>query len=320
VSARFVSAVILAAGCVVVAACSSPAYPHAAAAPAGPAHATIAGPAHATIAAVPGSVLGVYNDGAPRSYKLVEKFASAVGRQPNVVMYFSDWGEIFQDSFARTARRHGAIPFVEMEPATVSMASIAAGHQDNYLRSYAQEVRGFGHPVMIGFAHEMNGPWYPWGWTHTRPKVFISAWRHLVTIFRQVGADNVTWLWVINGLAPNEAPIRDWWPGSHYVSWIGMDCYYEEPTQTFATLFRPTLAAIHKFTHKPVLIAETGVGQVAGQAAKIPGLFAGIRARHLLGLVWFDKAQHYGINHQDWQLEGHKAAITAFRKEVRTYR
>ncbi|MEP7024512.1 MAG: glycosyl hydrolase, partial [Actinomycetota bacterium] len=289
---RFISAVVLAAGCAVVAACTSPAYPYSAAAPAGPAHGTIAKPVHARLAAVPDSILGVYNGGVPRSYQLVEKFASAVGRQPNVVMYFSGWGDRFQVSFARTALSHKAVPFVEMEPATVSMASIAAGRQDGYLRSYAQAVRGFGHPVMIGFAHEMNGFWYPWGWTHTRPKVFIRAWRHVVTVFRQAGADNVTWLWVVNGVDPSEAPIREWWPGSKYVSWVGMDSYYTAPTQTFATVFGPTLAAIHEFTHKPVLIAETGVGPVAGQAAKIPGLFAGVRARHLLGLVWFDKAQH----------------------------
>jgi len=317
VRARFISAAVLSAGCAAVTACTSPAYPYAATTPATPGHTAPARPAHATLAARPGSILGVYNAGVPGSYKLTERFASAIGRQPNVVMYFSGWGDPFQASFARTALRHRAVPFVEMEPATVSMASIAAGHQDGYLRSYAQAVRDFGHPVMIGFAHEMNGNWYPWGWTHTRPKVFIRAWRHVVTIFRQGGADNVTWLWIINGLAPGEAPIRDWWPGSHYVSWVGMDCYYDVPAQTFATVFQPTLAAIHKFTHKPVLITETAVGQVAGQAAKIPGLFAGIRARHLMGLVWFDQAQHSGIYHQDWQLEGHKAAVAAFRKEVR---
>jgi mannan endo-1,4-beta-mannosidase len=269
--------------------------------------------------ATPDSYLGVYNSTVPRSYKLVNNFARAVGRRPNIVMYFSGLGTGFKTSFARTALGHGAVPFVEMEPTTVSMASIAAGQQDSYLRSYARAVRSFGHPVLIGFAHEMNGRWYRWGWKHTSPQVWISAWRHVVNVFRSQGADNVSWMWVINGLAPTEGPIRVWWPGASYVTWIGIDAYYELQTQTFDSVFDPTLAAIRKFTTKPVLITETGVGQFSGQAAKIPGLFAGIRARHLLGLVYYDKTQNQGVHHQNWRIDNHPPAIAAFRRSVKRY-
>src|SRR5579859_6203034 len=85
---------------------------------------------------------------------------------------------------------------------------------------------------------------------------------------------------------------------------------------TFASVFAPTVAAVRKLTRKPVLISETAVGPVAGKAAKIPGLFAGIRRHRLLGLVWFDVRQHHGIYHQDWRLENSAPAIAAFRKAV----
>jgi hypothetical protein len=65
-----------------------------------------------------------------------------------------------------------------------------------------------------------------------------------------------------------------------------------------------------------VFLSEVGIGQVTGQAAGIPNLFAGIRKYHLLGLVWFDVTQHAGIYHQDWRLEGHPEAIAAFREGV----
>jgi hypothetical protein len=73
------------------------------------------------------------------------------------------------------------------------------------------------------------------------------------------------------------------------------------------------------FTRRPILLSETGVGQVAGQATKIPDLFAGVRANHLLGFVWFDRAQADGLYHQDWRLEGHPAGLAAFRHALRTY-
>ena len=28
--------------------------------------------------------------------------------------------------------------------------------------------------------------------------MFVAAWRHIVTVFRALGARNVTWLWTVN--------------------------------------------------------------------------------------------------------------------------
>jgi glycosyl hydrolase family 26 len=276
-------------------------------------------PAPPAFSVQPDTILGVYNGGVPRTYSLVDRFASEVGQQPNVVMYFSAWGDRFRTAFASVARRHGAVLFVELEPYTVSMQSIAAGQQDAYLRSYAGAVRQFGHPVLISFAHEMNGFWYPWGYTHTSPQVFRLAWRHVVTVFRRAGARNVTWLWVVNGLAAGESPIREWWPGANYVTWVGMDSYYIRPSQTFGTVFGPTIQAVRSFTRKPELIAETGIGPAAGQASKVPGLFAGVRAEHLLGFVYYDKAQDSGLYHQNWQIDYDRPAIAAFRHSIERY-
>ena len=32
---------------------------------------------------------------------------------------------------------------------------------------------------------------------------FVAAWRHIVTLFRAEGADNVTWLWTVNQRTPD---------------------------------------------------------------------------------------------------------------------
>jgi mannan endo-1,4-beta-mannosidase len=331
VKARIINAAVLVAFCGAVASCAEPAGPPAegtnvsdAVAEAAPAQAALARPKPANTAppafgAQRDSILGVYTSGVPGSYSLVNRFAMEVGHQPNVVMYFSAWGDRFQTGFADVAWRHGAVPFVELEPYTVSIQSIAVGQQDAYLRSYADAVRRFGHPVLISFGHEMNGFWYPWGYTHTSPQVFRRAWRHVVTVFDRAGASNVRWLWVINGLAAGESPIREWWPGAKYVTWVAMDSYYIRPSQTFDSVFGPTIQALRTFTQKPELIAETGIGLAAGQASKIPDLFAGVRAQHLLGFVYYDKAQNNGTYHQDWQIDYDRPAIAAFRRSIERY-
>ena len=131
----------------------------------------------------------------------------------------------------------------------------------------------------------------------------MAAWRHIVSLFRGQGADNVTWLWTINQDLSSTGPIASWWPGARYVTWVGIDGYYYRPSSTFATVFGQTIAQVRAFTRKPVLLSETAVGPQAGQPAKIQGLFAGMRQYQTLGLVWFDIAQHQGIYHQDWRIE-----------------
>ena len=259
------------------------------------------------------SYLGVYETGPPQTYQPVAEFMRAVGRQPNLIGYYSGWGQSFATAFAGTISSHGAVTIVQIDPTDASVPGIAAGDYDTYLHTYADTVRNFGHPVIIGFGHEMNATWYSWGYGHVPPRTFVAAWRHIVRLFRGQRADNVTWLWTINADLPSTGPIASWWPGARYVTWVGIDGYYYRPSDTFASVFGRTIAAVRAITRRPVLLSETAVGPGAGQAAKIGDLFAGMRQYQTLGLVWFDIAQHQGVYHQDWRIENSPAAEAAFR-------
>jgi mannan endo-1,4-beta-mannosidase len=262
----------------------------------------------------PLSYLGVYEDGVPGSFSGVTQFALSVGATPNIALYYSSWNEEFKTVFAQDAYAADVIPAVQIEPFGVSLAAVAAGTYDAYLRSYASQVRDFGQAVIIGFGHEPNGSWYPWGAGRVPPAIWIAAWRHIVTVFRSEGADNVTWLWTVNAQGPGTAPARAWWPGPGYVTWVGVDGYYAHPGATFRTVFGSVLSDVRGLG-KPIIISETAVGPGdRHQAAGIRNLFQGLRAsRQLLGLIWFDKAQDHGPYRQDWRLEGHAALIRAFR-------
>jgi mannan endo-1,4-beta-mannosidase len=259
------------------------------------------------------SYLGVYESGPPHTYQPITDFARAAGRHPNLVGYYSGWNVPFARSFAETARQHGAVTILQMDPTYASIPAIVRGDYDHYLRTFAASVRDFGHPVVIGFGHEMNADWYSWGYGHVPAPTFVAAWRHIVSLFRSQGAQNATWLWTINQDLSTTGPIASWWPGAQYVTWVGIDGYYYRPSSTFETVFGETIAHVRAFTRKPVLLSEAGVGPLAGQSVKIQNLFAGMRQFQTLGLVWFDIAQHQGIYHQDWRIEDSRAAIRAFR-------
>jgi mannan endo-1,4-beta-mannosidase len=282
-------------------------------------HAAPIGPLPVQLPTTPLSYIGIYTNGAPASYGGVRAFTSATGARPDVVMYYSGWFVPFPTAFADTVASNGAVPLVQMNPDKISLAAIAAGRYDGYLSQYAETVRAYRHPVIVSFGHEMNGSWYSWGYRHTSAARFVAAWRHIVTLFRALGARNVTWLWTVNivnntqdGTIPS--PAR-WWPGRSYVNWVGIDGYYLEPNWHFVPLFGPTIATVRTLTQDPILIAETGATPASGQTAKIADVFAGIRLYDLLGFVYFDATNYQG---QDFSISS-PAALTAFGKGAGTF-
>jgi mannan endo-1,4-beta-mannosidase len=257
--------------------------------------------------------LGLYTRGVPFSYNGLAAFTTATGVRPDMLMYYSAWQQPFESNFATAAAKHGAVPLVQINPFGVSLAAIVSGQYDSYLRTYAKAVRTYRNPVILSFGHEMNGHWESWGYTHTSPAVFVAAWRHIVTLFRNQETRNVTWLWTVNiidtrGSIPSPSP---WWPGRSYVNWVGIDGYYYSPSLTFTSLFGPTIVAVRELTDDPILIAETGVVPTAGQPAKIADLFAGIHVYGLLGFVWFQVP--------GWDISS-PSAIAAYRQGAETYR
>jgi Glycosyl hydrolase family 26 len=267
---------------------------------------------HETLVPKTASYLGVFEAGEPKgalpSYASTENFSDLAHKRPNLVAYYSGWAQPFNVSYANMLHSHGAIPLVQIDPSFAKVPAIAAGDYDTYLRQYADSVRNYSHAVVIGFGHEMNGNWYSWGYGpgNTSPAAFVAAWRHIVQVFRGEGADNVTWLWTVNQMArPGTQPIHAWWPGTNYVTWVGIDGYYVHPADGFGTVFGSTINQVRQFTGKPILLSETGVSRKVNRFADIYQIFNNVVRQNLLGVVWFDENQPPdGLYHQDWSLEG----------------
>jgi mannan endo-1,4-beta-mannosidase len=277
------------------------------------------GPLPVHLPATSNSYLGVFTKGVPDSYSGVTSFADKAGAKPDVVMYYSGWFVPFSSSFANTAAHNGAVPLIQMDPDGVKVAAIASGKYDGYLSAYAEAVRAYRHPIILSFGHEMNGDWYSWGYKNTPASVFVAAWRHIVNLFRALGADNVTWLWTVNIINDTERgkiprPTQ-WWPGNSYVNWVGIDGYYLKSSWQFAPLFGPTITAVRSLTLDPILIAETGAVPEAGQPGKIANLFAGVHQYGLLGFVWFDATNSRGVPF----VINSPGAFTAFREGASSY-
>jgi mannan endo-1,4-beta-mannosidase len=263
-----------------------------------------------------GHYLGLIAPDLPPRTKYLNKFANATGVKPNLITYFRHFGQPFSASDACMATGQGALPFIQIEPfAPYSVSGIANGDWDSYLKTYAKAVKAFGAKIALGFGHEMNGTWYPWGFGHVPPATFIAAWRHIHNVFDAAGATNVIWVWTINRA---EHPPEQWWPGSKYVTWVGISAYFRHAYDRWGIVMHSTLVSVAKFSTAPVLIAETAVGPWPDRPRMIRSFFAGLtRNPQLLGFTYFDinKARQT----EDWRLEGHKGAVAAFKKAAAAY-
>ena len=255
---------------------------------------------------------GAALNGAPASLRPVKEFTTKAGKQPNMLLYYAAWGDQFDAGAIRNARAMAALPVMAWEPFEPSMADIADGVSDDYIREFAKAVQTVNLPMAISLAHEMNGFWYPWGTKKTSPADYVRAWRHIHDIFLDVGATNVIWVWSPNVINPMpRVPLEPLYPGNSYVDWIGVVGYYEVGgASTFATLFGPTKTAVHEFTSKPILIIETGAEDSLRKRKDIADLFRGVASsRDVIGFNWFNYDKR-----ADWRIDSDPSALAQFRK------
>lgn len=253
------------------------------------------------------------------SSQALEAFKGATGITPSVVELYVKFGAPFRRPLMCRLTSKGALPLIQINPRRASLSRIAAGDYDGYLKQYARHAAAFGLPIALSFGHEMNGSWYPWGYRHTTPALFVKAWRHIHEMFTRAGARNIIWVWTVDrdSRLPFASPARWWWPGSAYVTWIGINGKYDTARSTFSSVFTRSVIAIAAFTSKPILLTETGVARGPRQPAQIRNLFRGLtHTPQITGMVWFD----VNAAHGNWKLEGDPAADAALRKAAASYK
>ncbi len=251
----------------------------------------------------------------------------------------------FNSSWAQIISDQKSVPLITWEPwAPITgydrsedkvnqekyrLTQITNGNFESYIKQYADDVRNYRMPVMIRFAHEMNGNWYPWGSTFNTPDEYIAAWRHVHNIFVKEGATNVTWIWSPNAIyfdphVPFASQIEKFYPGDKYVDWVGFSAFnwagkYKQNVWTQPdVLFSPTVESLLKF-HKPIIIAETASADTYSPAMKarwIRALVDYMKANpQLKGVIWFNTTDN-GI---DWSIESTKFSEQAFTQGFDDY-
>jgi beta-mannanase len=176
--------------------------------------------------------------------------------------------------------------------------------------------------LYIRFAHEMNlqsSPWGP-GRHGNTPERFVKAWRHVVAVFDDAGADNVEWVWAPNVDCEGKCPFEAFYPGDRNVDWLGLDGYnfgpsLGHPWRSFASIFKTSYQKIVNLSRRPVMIAETASAERGGDKAAwirqgllsdVPALMPRVRM-----IIWFDVEQE-----TDWRIDSSAESLESFRQVV----
>ncbi|KAI8809677.1 glycoside hydrolase superfamily [Cladochytrium replicatum] len=193
------------------------------------------------------------------------------GREPPVIAGFvqitpTDLAENMANWFAQTTSEVNGILELTVMP-NVTLSSFTQATWDNLaILMYRMNTR-HGVPILLRFAHEMNGNWGPYG---QRPVAFKAAWQALTKAVRlrtnmtamvwgpnpgsgypygvsatqpvpAVASDEFRALDTNNDgkLDENDDPYGPFWPGEEYVDWVGMSMYnygYSAATRNYVTI------------------------------------------------------------------------------------
>jgi hypothetical protein len=247
----------------------------------------------------------------------IEQFEDMVGKHQAIVASSSYWGEqTFPDENVRLIARHGSIPLIFWSPwdrpykeglgaDKYSLTAIIAGEHDAYIDMWAEHARDFDYPLIVSFANEANGAWFPWsGGVYGKgrhvegfnepaifdgpagPETFKKAYRHVVDRVRAKGATNIQWvLHLMNYSMPQE----EWnlavhyYPGPEYCDWLGFSLYgsqfpSDDDWAPFFPLFDwPYTELTLLDPKKPIMVCEWGVADLPNLGSKPDWIRDGFR-------------------------------------------
>lgn len=262
----------------------------------------------------------------------VDAFTASVGgHTPAIWSIWRDWGDTTRTfpamTFLNGLKARHIVPMVMWQPvdgrdptrAAFTYHRINQGFFDDYIRKWATKAKAWGGRIILRFAHEMDGRWFPWGIGNfdNTPAKFVKAWKRIWTIFKGpggVGATNVAFLW--SPLAPCACQ-PDLYPGDGYVDYVGMSAFNWGGAD-----WRPLIEPVHRrylqlrqLTHKPIILAETGSAPGVDKAAWITKGYQAVYTDtpSIKAVVYFNVDMRAG-SQPDWRLTSPAKALAAYAK------
>ena len=246
----------------------------------------------------------------------------------DTIMAYMDWGTNFSSirpTIMDSIYNNGSKAIITWEPWGIKNTDISSGQKDNYIRQMASDMKAYNKEIYISLMHEANGNWYDWAIGDSKVnnnQTYKAAYQHVVNMFRQVGANNVKFIWNVNaGNCGTGTSYTGHYPGDTYVDYVAIDGYNWGTTQSwgstwqsFDEIFAAPYQALSTI-NKPIFITEFSSAEIGGnKAAWITETFNTIRTKYpRIKLVsWFGENKE-----TDWRINSSAASLAAFRAALK---
>jgi hypothetical protein len=241
-------------------------------------------------------------------------FEKSIGRELDIVHTYRTWDQPFPraaDNAVLNSNRYLMLSWNGTDTKLIN-----SGSEDRIIRERARAIKATRKPIFLRWQWEMERP-------NARQKIhspadYIAAWKRIRAIFRQLGVDNVAWVWcpTAKGFSSNAG---DYYPGDDQVDWVCADVYpgHEYEYRNLSEAIRPFLdwAKAHP---RPVMVGEFGVPRSYGvrRAEWLREAAETLQNPQIKAVLYFDSdmAGKGADDKTQFSLEGDQNAMSAMRE------
>lgn len=275
------------------------------------------------------------------------KYNKSLNKKQSIVMFFADWkddqghlntfgassavsdGNYTLIYLADQIHNIGATPMLTWQPwagrkkgknqPDFLLDYIISGVYDDYINKFANDVKRWGHPILLRPMQDMNTDSYPWSCSLNgdSPNKYVQAFRHIKNLFMQGEATNAKFVWSPNYTGTTSERCQDLaqlYPGDDYVDYIGVSAYNRGkdvsgntdsvPLQTLLEPFLDKMA--QQNPTKEVIVTELGVSSdipIDERTAWLTNAYNYLATKGTVAaIVYFDDYAYHDINAIDFRV------------------
>lgn len=262
----------------------------------------------------------------------IQRLEALAGARPDYLHRFAAFGDSPPIAELDVISYVDAVPLLTLEPWTpgagavqpmFALSRIASGVFDGDLRKWASALQSWGKPLLLRFAQEMNGTWYPWsiGVNGNTAADYRAAWIRVRTVFADAGAQNVKFVWAPNVITAGTTDFADAFPGADHVDHLGLDGYNWGDVeghrwQPADELFRASIARLRSLdAQHSILITEVASADGPDPQMKAQWIRDFVRIveseEGVDAFLWFQMDKE-----RDWRFNSTPQSTNAFRESL----